>query len=172
MLKTKTKDMVISLREPQNRPIPPIVLDNQAVARVDTFLGSSLEYSSPLTWNGMHTFSSCWRRLSQLRVHYLSVAKRAQLPPEVLTQALYKWPSSDQCWNMILLSGPDFQNTWSRNWNVYREGAAASLGDQLIPSLLWRRGERRPLWENSTDYWEKGPVQWSRACLQIQVATT
>ena len=80
----KTKDMVISLRAPQNRPIPPpIVLNNQAVERVDTFKLLGIQLSSDLKWDAQVQFML---KKAQPRVHYLSVAKRAQLPPDVLTQ--------------------------------------------------------------------------------------
>ncbi|CAJ1087267.1 hypothetical protein Bbelb_258190 [Xyrichtys novacula] len=80
----KTKDIVISFREPQNRPIsPPIVLNNQAVERVDTFKLLGIQLSSDLKWDAQ---VQSMLKKAQPRVHYLSVAKRAQLPPDVLAQ--------------------------------------------------------------------------------------
>lgn len=79
-----TKDMVISARRGLNIPCLPVpVVNSDLISSVSTFKLLGVQISSDLTWD---CHAKYMLSKTCTRIHYLSVARRAGLSPDVLKQ--------------------------------------------------------------------------------------
>ncbi|KAI8481221.1 hypothetical protein Bbelb_410240 [Branchiostoma belcheri] len=80
----KTKDMVISARKEPNVPIPPQpTISGQVIERVTSFKLLGVYIAADLTWDAHIEYMM---NRARPRMYYLSVAKKAGLPIDVLMQ--------------------------------------------------------------------------------------
>ncbi|KAI8496520.1 hypothetical protein Bbelb_258190 [Branchiostoma belcheri] len=80
----KTKDMIVSARRKENVPVPPHpTVDGKQIERVVTFKLLGVQISADLTWDAHVQYMLSKTRP---RIYYLAAARKAGLPPDVLTQ--------------------------------------------------------------------------------------
>ncbi len=83
MNESKTMDMVISARREDSIPSPPPAISSKTTSRISTFKLLVVTISSDLSLDSHIRYMLT---KAQSRIHYLSVAKRAGLPFDVLKQ--------------------------------------------------------------------------------------